>query len=344
MNNTVEFKYQYADYAHNHNTCGDGMNPLKRYRQHLCGEYTKNKTINSYYISAKQLIKITKNQINNETLQQYQHYINQHYPKQNSRRIRLHGANQYLRWLQLPYTLKLPPQENTNQRTLNEKQIDTILEIAVHNPETNLILRTLWDGCLRPHNIINLELTDRNDNILYLNQTKTGNHHIIMSKPFIEAWTHYLDIRPQPKTQYQKYLLINTWSTHPGEKYHSTHHILQTIKTLGKTAGIPYHITPYTIRRTSATLRQNRFSKYYAGDPKLVQHMFNHTDIRTTMKYNQITDNDIQKYLDHLYINADKPYLSSQNLIKNICVEDDNNSMSFSTTIFSSYFGMGVAI
>jgi len=321
----------------------DGMpkDSLKRYKTYLCGEYTNRKTRGSYYTSARKLQQHTHGNINTITLEKYRHHLNKKYTKRNTKRIKLHGANQYLKYLGYPYTLPLPPQENTNQRTLNEKQIDTLLNLSTFNPETHLILMLLWDGCLRPNKIINLKITDRNDNRLFLDQTKTGNRHIMMSQPLQHAWNNYLEQRPQSKHQYQDYLLIDSWYTQQGQKYHSTHHIVQTIKNLGRTMNLPYTITPYTIRRTSATLRQNKFSKYYAGDPKLVQRMFNHMDIRTTMRYNQITDNDIQKYLDHLYNPRDKPYLSPQDLTKNLQVEDDNNNIvSFSTIIFYQHISL----
>ena len=276
-------------------------NPLREYHIYLNGEYTNRKTRDSYYTSAKKLQQHTHGDINTITLEKYSHHINQKYQKKNTQRIRLHGTNQYLKWLKYPYQLPLPPQENTNQRTLNEKQIDTLLKLSEFNPETQLIVMLLWDGCLRPNKIISLKISDKNDNRLFLDQTKTGNRHIIMSQPLQEAWETYLQNRPTPKPGYQDYLLIDNWYTQQGQKYHSTHHIVQTIKNLGKTTGIPYTVTPYTIRRTSATLRQNKFSKYFAGDPKLVQMMARHKKLSTTMKYDRKSDNDIRQY--HMSLN-----------------------------------------
>lgn len=340
MDNTtigITFKYNNTDYTSTKNQKVDGMQTLEEYKKFLCGEYTKKKTRESYYTGARLLLETTNGYINSETLQTFTHTINQQYPKQNSRRIRLHGANIFLKWLKQPYKLKLPAQENTNQHVLNEKQINTILDIAKYQPETNLITQLLWDGCLRDNTIINIKTNDRQENKLYLQQTKTGDKHIVLSPPLMEAWDNYLEYRLDPKPEYYDYLLINPIpGRYQGEKYHSIHRVIKTIKTLGQFTQIPYTITPYTIRRTSATLRQDKFSKYYAGDSKLVQMMFNHSDIRTTMKYNQKTDNDIEKYLKSVYIHQDKSYISPQSLDKTIVVdEEQNNSVTVSTTSLS---------
>jgi len=160
-----------------------------------------------------------------------------------------------------------------------------------------------------------------------------------MSQALQTAWTNYLIHRPTPKPQHSDYLLIRT----NGEHYKDIYHITESIRRLGTITSIPHPITPYTIRRTSATLRQNKFSRYYAGDPKIVQMMFNHTDIKTTMRYNQKTDNDIEQYLDTIIYHDDirdkthdKSYLPIETHLKQ-CGEtqDNNNVVTVSYTLIS---------
>jgi integrase len=82
--------------------------------------------------------------------------------------------------------------------------------------------------------------------------------------------------------------------------------IIKRIKKLGSKCGIKIDITPYTIRRISGTLRQDKFSEFFAGDVKIVQRMFNHKDVRTTLRYDQRTDSDVERYLESIY-NSDQP-------------------------------------
>lgn len=81
--------------------------------------------------------------------------------------------------------------------------------------------------------------------------------------------------------------------------------IIKRIKKLGKKCGIKLDIKPFTIRRTSGTLRQDKFGEFFAGDVKIVQRMFNHKDVRTTLRYDQRTDYDVERYLESIY-NSDQ--------------------------------------
>jgi len=312
---------------------------LQRYQQFLCGEHTKTRTIRQYMTGARQFIQHTKGIIDTTTMNNYKQHLNQHY-KNNSIRIRLHGANKLLQYLGHTERYKLPHEQQTNQHTITEQQIDQLLKITQINPELHLILLLLWDGCLRNQSIIDLKTNDRQENRLQLNNTKTGDRHIIMSQALQTAWTNYLIHRPTPKPQHSDYLLIRT----NGEHYKDIYHITESIRRLGIITGISHPVTPYTIRRTSATLRQNKFSRYYAGDPKIVQMMFNHTDIKTTMRYNQKTDNDIEQYLDTIIYHDDirdkthdKSYLPIETHIKQCCENQDNSSVMVSYTLI--FFG-----
>jgi site-specific recombinase XerD len=333
------------------NFVGMSMNDrLREYKKFLCGEHTKRKTIQQYFTSAKKFYTFCKGDINEQNKMEYKHHLNQHYAKHNSRRIRLHGANMFLRYLKYTELYQIPKEEYTNQQTITEEQIDKILEISIVNPELHLILLFLWDGCIRNGSIVDAKISDRQGNRLNLFNTKTGDRHIVMSAKLQDAWNNYLIHRPTPKPEYEDYLLIRS----NGDRYKDIQHVTDTIKEIGKVAGIPHKITPYTIRRTSATLRQSKFSKYYAGDPKIVQMMFNHTDIKTTMRYNQKTDNDIEQYLSAIYTpdksdkkiypvdirgkTQDKSYLSAEKKLKDLWRnEEDNTSFSFSFS-FDDFF------
>ena len=122
------------------------------------------------------------------------------------------------------------------------------------------------------------------DNKLFIKYSKTGNKSIILSQRLIEAWDNYLSIRPEPKPEFREYLLINPYRGHKGEKFQRILPIIKRNKKLGKKCGIKIDVNPYIIRRTSGTLRQDKFSEFFAGDVKIVQRMFNHKDVKTTLR------------------------------------------------------------
>lgn len=349
-NSVVDYggRYQNNNYKTGENILAK---PLRNYKIFLCGEYRNKGTISNYFTSAKKYYVHCKGIIDKDSILRYKRYLNQHY-KPNSIRIRLAGLNQFLKYMDLKeLCVSIPHEKNTNQKVLDEQEIDRVLSLCKYNDELHLIVRLLWDGCIRPQTIIDLRLSNRHGDILYCDGTKTGDNHIKMSQPLIDAWEKYLCIRPEPQKEHSDVLFICGFGQYNGLKYSDPSSICEKVKKLGVICGISFRMTPYTIRRTSATLRQDQFSKYYAGDSKLVQMMFNHSDIRTTMRYNQKTDRDIERYFDSIYKQPtfirdsgvyarEKPYNSLHSYYKNSAdVEDeeedeDNSCFSFSVSFF----------
>ena len=123
---------------------------------------------------------------------------------------------------------------------------------------------------------------------------------------------------------------------------------------LGSIAGINKHVTPLMIRRTSATLRQDIDSKFYAGDSKIVQMMFWHTNINMTMRYNNKTQKHLENYFNRIYASdlltensvntEDKSYKPSQKLNKTVGEETESNNdvtVSFSVSFSVKKCGNG---
>lgn len=288
---------------------------LQRYKDYLCGEYNSTSTQADYFCHAKQFLKITENKLNNDTITKYKGFLNKKYKNKNTRNKKIIATNVFLEWLGKSHLrMKNIGWEHPVKPTLKDEEISKLLDIANNDPELYLITLLLWEGCLRDNTIINLKLTDRFENKLYIKYSKTGNKSIILSPRMKEAWDNYLHVRPEPKPEYKKYLLINPYKGHRGEKFQRILPIIQRIKKLGKESGIKIEITPYTIRRTSGTLRQDKFSEFFAGDVKIVQRMFNHKDVRTTLRYDQRTDHDVERYLESIYNNNQSKYKSNQSI------------------------------
>jgi len=286
---------------------------LQRYKDYLCGEYNSRNTQADYFCHAKQFLEITNNKINKNTITKYKAYLNKKYKNKNTRNKKIIATNMFLDWLgKSQYRMKNIGWEHPVKPTLKDEEISKILETAYNDPELYLITLLIWEGCLRDETIINLKITDRIENKLYIKYSKTGNKSIILSPRMIEAWDKYLSIRPEPKPDYREYLFINPYRGNKGEKFQRILPIIKRIKKLGKKCGIKIDITPYTIRRTSGTLRQDKFSEFFAGDVKIVQRMFNHKDVRTTLRYDQRTDNDVERYLESIYNNKQAKYKPNQ--------------------------------
>ena len=332
---------------------GNMQDQLQRYHDYLCGEHDKTNTIDNKLTAIRVLLQQTQGVINSETIQEFKTWANTHY-SHNSRNNRINAWNQYLRWLGQPeLQMKHIGFIETNQYALNEAEIDLLINTSM-NPLERLILLCLFDGALRPSEIIDIRLDRRDGNRLYLDDTKTGDKRIILSPALQQAWDDYLQIRPEARPGHEQYLILKDHYKQRGTKYSSTDPLIDLIQGLGRTTGLNKEITPYTIRRTSATLRQNKYSKYYMGDDKLVQMLFRHKDIATTKRYDRTTDTDIERYFDDLskqdkqavnHVNrqgADINLIYSPQDLIFYQEEGDNTSLSFSySLVFEAFFEHG---
>jgi len=280
---------------------------LQRYKIFLCGEHSKKNTIENKLTAIRCLLEQTRGIINQKTILELKAWANTHY-SHNTKNNRINAWNEFIRW----YTgdselcLKHIGFVETNQFVLDEKEIDRILQETKRDPLGYLQVLFLFDGALRPETIIDIRLNRRDGNVLYLDETKTGDTHIILSPMLMDAWDEYLKVRPTPRPGYEQFLLLKDNCKQPGTRYHDPAIINRRIKKIARQAGITKNITAYTIRRTSATLRQNKYSRYYMGDDKLVQMLFRHKDIKTTKRYDRTSDEDLKRYFDDIYNKQDK--------------------------------------
>jgi len=347
MNNTFNYSI-----VHTYPTDGMGCNLQKnpdKYWDFLCGEYQKHNTRKNNYNTAKQLWKYTDGIITQETIEQWKIHLNKYKP--NTINTRRNETNRFLEWYgRSDLKLKTPGAKDTDQITLTENEIDTLIYEAKKHPETNLIINLLWNG-IRPQTAIETKISNIDQDKLYLKDTKTGDNHVILSPQTQKAIKAYLQVRPIPLSkEYKDYLLLCNTSNWKHKPYKTTLPLNKQIKRLAKECSITKNVTSYTIRRTSATLRLDKYSKYYAGDIKIVQRLFRHKRPETTLKYDQKNDEDLRKYLSEIGKDlkpTGKDLTPSENTepLNNLGLHDspqhykifeneDNNSFTFSISIF----------
>lgn len=296
------------------------INVLQRYKDYLCGEYKKELTIKNKYRIAKKFYEYVNRKITSDTVNQWSIYLNKTYSHNTINTYR-DNTNHFLEWIGKPeLRLKTIGAIDTDKETLSEEDISQLFSKAIFEPETNLILNLLWNG-LRPRTIINIKISNIDNDKLYLKETKTGNNHVILSPETQKAIENYLSIRPTPLDKKDRdYLFICNTSNWRRKSYRTTLPIDKKIKKLAVKSGIQKTVYPYMIRRTSCTLRLNKYSKYFAGDIKIVQRLFRHKRPETTLKYDHKTDDDLRKYLSEIKEIAPKrekdltPEESSQSL------------------------------
>lgn len=336
---------------------------LNQYYKYLCGEYRKKLTIANYYSCAKRFLAYTHNRINKENIQQWKIYANNHYRRIGSLNSNINAINVFLKWyldtdidLYNRLKLRVMPRTPSDQYSLNQEEYDKLLVQSRQNIETALIF-SLLSHLLRPMEIINLKLKDRDKDMLYLDDTKTGNNHIIINQNLQNLWDNYLKVRPIPLEGHEEYLIIDNEPKWRGCHMRTTLPIRNRIYELGRQAGISKKVKPYTIKRTCITLMLDKDSKLFAGDPYLVQRMARHRKLETTMTYNRKDEAYIRKYHEHnVYASdineesssckniVDKLYtlqinnVSLQNYVKG--EETDNTSVSFSTIFYTFLFNI----
>jgi len=357
---TVTFKY-HPTYNNQYSWMGCTITEetLTQYWDYLCGEHKNNNTKKNRHWTIRHLLKYTDGEINKQTIQQWKTHLNKKY-KRNTINVYIQRTNQFLTWLGHD-NLRLPlvGYEETDHHVLTEHEILKLMHYGTKDNETHLILQLLWN-LIRPQAIINIKTTNRYNDILYLKDTKTGNNHTILNNTLQQAWENYLQNRPKPLTQYKDYLLICNNNKWLGKPYATTLPIYSKIRKLGKTT-LNQNISPYTIKRTSITLRLDKTSQYFAGDIKIVQRLARHKNPNTTLKYDQRTDEDLRKYLNSLekHYPVSEKHLSQstqhyfdkytdgspQNLNKKKFEYDDNDNSCYSYSIITFFISIckGVA-
>jgi len=179
---------------------------------------------------------------------------------------------------------------------LSSKQLDDFLEASENDYLDNLIALLEVDGLLRSSEITEIKISniDFDTQRLFLDDTKTGDNYIILSPKLLHAIENYLKYkRPIPLEKYKDYLLIiPPGRKYAGHKFSIKAGIIRDLtKKIAIKANIKRKVTPYVIKPSSIT---RKFEERV--NPKVIQRMARHRNIKTTLIYDLTDENSVREY------------------------------------------------
>ena len=171
-----------------------------------------------------------------------------------------------------------------NKLVLSDKELARYIQSAV-TPLQKLIAIYQVDGLLRPGEFSNLRISlhDIENQMLYLDDTKTGNKSVILTPSMIKAYYNYLKHRLTPRyTEHNDYLIIIDYGSNYGLPITTTRSdfIWRQTKKIAVNAGFTRSIYPYLIKPSAITDGFNQ-----QMNPKILQRQARHKNIQTTLLY-----------------------------------------------------------
>ena len=281
---------------------------LEKYHQHLNLNYRKKTTIQNYYYHVRKFLQWINKPIDwvtKDGMLNWRGYLLHTYMKNGNAR-RVASANHFTKWLEREdLKIPVPAQEHSNKIVLSEQELNDYLETSKEDPFWHVIALFQIDGLLRPSefSILKISNMDLDNQIFYLDNTKTGNKYIILSPRLTQAIKEYLPYR-EPKPEFEEYLIIIPNGTYKGKVPKPFGgYINKTTKQIAKKAGITKYVAPYIIKPSSITLDFNK-----QVNPKIIQRKARHRKIETTLRYDHVSDDMVREYFEkiqQIYQNLD---------------------------------------
>ena len=278
---------------------------MEEYQQYLRGKYRKTHTQKNYYRFVndfQEWLGETKGksieELKPEDTHEYRVYCIEKYSV-NGNVGRLSALNNFTgKFLgREDLLINAPNSEPANKQVLSREELDKYVAVA-ETPLEKLVVSLQVDGLLRPAEICELKISniDFENRKLYLDDTKTGNNYIIISKSLVDMITDYEEHRVHPKREEDEGRLIiidkgnrkglPPTSSRPDFVYNLT-------KRLAVRAEIKRNIYPYLIKPSVIT---NYFNENV--NPKTIQRMARHKYIETTLRYDHTDDMTVKEFLD----------------------------------------------
>jgi len=280
---------------------------LQEYEDFVCGRYSSKATRESLCIHPKVMLRwldMPANDITQHDLDKFLRYCLET-KKPNGNYIRFRCVKVFLEWLGKEVTVPYVKKVDAGKQALDDSELEKIFStIESLTPLHRLVFYLEYDAIRRPSEIRKIKLKDRYGNTLRYNG-KSGNVIGVktcrMTQRLLDAWDDYVRYtRPLPVTlEDGEYLLLAQVNTRRGKRLLSNMMVTRIIKEVALHSKIepPNGENPcnYLIKRTSITKQLKE-----CPDPKIIQMQAGHEELATTMRYNRVRNEDIDKYLTKL--------------------------------------------
>ena len=285
---------------------------LQKYWEYLRQEYQKQHTRENYYKFARLFLrwleetkgKTVKNLTAKDT-RDYKAYCLETY-KVNGNVGRLNALNNFVDdFLHKPkLRITAPKSTSVNKDVLTDNEIQRYVNSA-ETPLEKLIAIYQVDGLLRPNEFAKLRISLHNieKQIIYLDDTKTGNNSVIFTPRMIEAYQNYIKTRIKPKhKEHSDCLIIIDKGSNYGlpVKTDRSDFVWRHTKTIAVKAGIRRSVYPYLIKPSAITDGFNR-----QVNPRILQRQARHKNIETTLRYDHTDDKMTLEYFNRVQRNID---------------------------------------
>lgn len=189
-----------------------------------------------------------------------------------------------------------PRSIQVNKQVLGEEELVQYKNCA-QTPLERLIVIYQIDGLLRPGEFYKLRISlhDINNQILYLDDTKTGNNSVILTPNMIQAFNEYLPRRISPKRQEDndKLIIIDRGSHYGLAPSPDSDFIYRHTKQIAMRAGFGRSVYPYLIKPSAIT---DGFNQQI--NPKILQRQARHKHIETTLRYDHASDQMTKEFFN----------------------------------------------
>ena len=288
---------------------------MEKYQKHLRVKYRNSNTRKNNYKFAKLFLGWvekekgkTCGQINQGDTKDYKAFCLETY-EVNGNVARLNGVNNFVDdFLKRPELRATAPRAiPVNKQILSEKELERYVKSA-ETPMEKLIVTYQVDAFIRPGEFgkLRISLHDTENQIVYMDDTKTGNNSVIFTPNMDEAYEGYLRARVEPKEpKYDDHLIIIDRGSHYGKPLSEKRgdYIWRHTKKIAARAGFRRSVYPYLIKPSAIT---DGFNKKV--NPRILQRQARHSRIETTLMYDHTSDEMVKEYFNKAqrHLNTDR--------------------------------------
>jgi integrase len=135
----------------------------------------------------------------------------------------------------------------------------------------------------------------QSNQVLYLDDTKTGNNYVIFTPNMINVFKEYLPFRVAPKRKEDddKLIIIEKGSHYGLAPSPQSDFIYRLTKRIALRAGLEKNVYPYLIKPSAITEGFNN-----QVNPKILQRQARHKNIETTLRYDHTSDKMAKDYFN----------------------------------------------